>query len=97
MRGQIGWRELAALGSFFLFSEVSWMMEFHKDIKYLLKTRFCLVDVTLVYFVLYGLIWVCWFLFPYELINRDWKLSSSSFFYFLPQIGVFFYLMAEVI
>ena len=70
MRGQIGWRELAALGSFFLFSEVSWMMEFHKDIKYLLKTRFCLVDVTLVYFVLNGLIWVCWFLFLYELIDH---------------------------
>jgi hypothetical protein len=62
---------------FFLFSELSWMVEFHK---YVLKTRFCLVDVTLVYFVLYGRIWVCWFLFPYELINLDWKLSSSSFF-----------------
>ena len=48
------------------------MVEFHKYV----------VDVTLVYFVLCGLIWACWFLFPYELINRDWKLSSSSFFLF---------------
>jgi hypothetical protein len=33
------------------------MVEFRKDVKYVLKTRFCLVDVTLVYFVLCGLIW----------------------------------------
>ena len=57
------------------------MVEFRKDVKYVLKTRFCLVDVTVVYFVLYGLIWVCWFLFLYELINLDRKISSSSFFF----------------